>query len=296
MKIGLIDVDGHNYPNLALMKISAYYKHKSDNINWYSIFDQYDIVYKAKVFTFTPDYNITINNADKIIIGGTGYNSDNKIPEENIQPDYDLYKNASWYNNNTAYGFLTRGCPNKCSWCIVPKKEGDIKPYMDIKDVAQDYKNVVLMDNNILSCDYGLDQIKKIIDLGIKVDFNQGLDVRLIASNKEIPKLLSKVNWIRYIRIACDTKSQIPFIEKALKELNSYGIKNYRVFVYVLVKDIKDAHERVLFLKEKGCNPFAQPYRDFENNTHPTVEQKRFARWVNHRAIFNTVIWEDYKN
>jgi len=151
------------------------------------------------------------------------------------------------------------------------------------------------MDNNVLAHEHGLKQIEKIIKLGVKVDFNQGLDSRIIANDKSIAELLSKVKWIRYLRLACDTKSQIPYIEQSLENLNEYGLKNYRVFVYVLVKEIPDALERVMFLKEKGCIPFAQPYRDFINNKQPTNEQRRFARWVNHKAVFNTVEWSQYR-
>jgi hypothetical protein len=95
--------------------------------------------------------------------------------------------------------------------------------------------------------------------------------------------------------MACDTTSQIPHIEKALENLNSFGFKNYRTFVYVLVKDIPDAFQRVEYLKAKGCKPFAQPYRDFETNKEPSYEQRKFSRWVNHKAIFNTVQFADYR-
>lgn len=137
MNIGLIAVDSQ-YPNLALMKISAYHKQQGDNVEWYSMFGNYDIVYMAKVFTFTPDYQYAIPNADHIEKGGTGYDIVKKLPEyiDRLQPDYDLYG----IDPNLAYGFLTRGCPNKCKWCIVPKKEGKVTPYMDIEEIAQDRK------------------------------------------------------------------------------------------------------------------------------------------------------------
>jgi len=291
MNIGILDIDGHNFPNLALMKLSAFHKQKGDNVEFYSIFNNYDVVYKSKVFTFSNDYEHYINNAKEVISGGTGYNQYHNLQNEieHIMPDYSLY------NESKAYGFLTRGCPNKCNWCIVPKKEGAIVGNADITEFWNGQKEAILLDNNVLASDFGLKQIEKIIDLGIKIDFNQGLDARLIASNKDIAKLLSKVKWSRYLRMACDTKSQIPFIEKALANLNEYGLKNYKVFVYVLVKDIEDALLRINFLKQKGCSPFAQPYRDFENNILPTKKQKRVARWTNHKAIFKTVEFVDYR-
>jgi hypothetical protein len=289
MKIGLIDVDGHNFPNLALMKISAFHKAKGNSTKFVTI-GNYDKTYMSKTFTFSPDHNNGFGNYGEIIKGGTGFNKTNTLPDEieHIMPDYSLY------NENKAYGFLTRGCVNKCNWCIVPKKEGSIMKNADITEFWNGQKEAILLDNNVLAHDHGLRQIEKIIDLRIRVDFNQGLDARLIAENKDIAKLLSRVKWSRYLRMACDTKKQIPYIEKALSNLNEFGFKNYRAFVYLLVKEIEDAHLRAKFLKEKGCKPFAQPYRDFENKIIPSIEQKKFSRWVNHAAIFNKVDFFDY--
>jgi hypothetical protein len=110
-----------------------------------------------------------------------------------------------------------------------------------------------------------------------------------------IAKLLSKVKWYKPLRMACDTQSQIPHIEKAIKLLRKYNCTPSNYFVYVLVKDIDDALVRVEFLRSIKADPFAQPYRDFENNINPTKEQKNFARWVNHKAIFKSISWEQYK-
>ena len=121
MNIGLVDVDNHNFPNLALMKISAFHKQKGDNVEWANaLFGEYDIVYKAKVFTFTVDEDVCYN-AKSIICGGTGYDMTSKLPAEieHIYPDYELYN-----INDTAYGYLSRGCPRGCDFCIVGKKEG----------------------------------------------------------------------------------------------------------------------------------------------------------------------------
>jgi MoaA/NifB/PqqE/SkfB family radical SAM enzyme len=272
------------------MKISAYHKKMGDNVNWVTV-ENYDRTYLSKVFTFSPDFIHGFGNYGEIIKGGTGFKMTNTLPSEidKLCPDYSIYPKFK-----AAYGFLTRGCPNKCSWCVVPSKEGNIQPYADIEEFLQDRKEAVLMDNNVLAHEHGLNQIEKIIRLGIKVDFNQGLDARIIANDKSIAQLLSKVKWSRYLRLACDTKSQIPYIEKALLNLNEFGFKNYRVFVYVLVKDIQDSFERIEFLKKKGCSPFAQPFRDFKTNKEPNDEQKKFSRWVNHKAIFNSVEWSDY--
>ncbi|MBR2104843.1 MAG: radical SAM protein, partial [Bacteroidales bacterium] len=183
LKIALIDVDGHHYPNLALMKIARYYRQQGDVVEWYTPFDHYDIVYLSKVFTFTPDYLQVIPNADRIERGGTGYkNYEKTLPREidRMQPDYSIYPNI--VDDRSAYGFLTRGCIRTCKWCIVPKKEGILHPYMDIEEIAIEHRDrITLMDNNILASDYGLMQIEKIVKLALKVDFNQDLDCRLVT-------------------------------------------------------------------------------------------------------------------
>ena len=290
MQIGLLDIDGHNFPNLALMKIASFHRHKGDSVTWYDDFQgKFDIVYTSKVFTFTPDYGYYINS-DKVISGGTGYDATIKLSDEidRCLPDYSIYPNFK-----DAYGFLTRGCIRNCSWCIVPKKEGAIRAYCDIEDVLQGRKSAVLMDNNVLACDFGIKQIEKIVDLKCKVDFNQGLDCRLITD--EIAHLLFKVKWARYIRFSCDTIENLEPLLQAIEKLNRHGFKNYRIFVYLLVRDVNDANEIADVLKRIGATPFAQPYRDFENKVKPTAEQKQFARYVNHKAIFKSTEWKNYR-
>lgn len=182
MNIGLLAVDS-NYPNLALMKISAKHKVRGHSVEWYNQFNHYDKVYMTKVFSFTKDYMQYITNADCVEKGGTGYDIRKVLPMkiDRMQPDYSIYPQI---DSKTAYGFLTRGCPNRCKWCVVPKKEGNIAPYMDIEDIAIDgRKNIILMDNNVLASDYGLQQIEKIVSIGVRVDFNQGLDARLVTDD-----------------------------------------------------------------------------------------------------------------
>lgn len=293
MKIGLIDIDGHHFPNLALMKLSAWHKAQGDIVEWVNYFEDYDIVYKSKVFTFSKEDNTCIN-AERIVQAGTGYRDYKTVLPDEIEhlcPDYSLYPKFK-----EAYGFLTRGCPNKCPWCIVPGKEGLIRPHAGITEFLAGRKKAILMDNNVLASDWGLSQIEKILDLGVRVDFNQGLDARIVAGNPDIARLLSRVKWISHIRFACDTKAQIPSVEKAVRLLGDNGIKPEKIFCYVLIKqDTADALERLRFLKNLGIDPFAQPYRDFEGKVKITREQRRVARWCNHKAVFNTVDYVNYK-
>lgn len=293
MNIGLIDVDGHNFPNLALMKLSAWHKLQGDTVSWYSGIEHYDRVYMSKVFAFSPDDG-RIVQADEVVKGGSGYKMfDQWLPDEieHICPDYSLYP---MYKE--AYGFLTRGCVNKCRFCIVPRKEGVIRKHADISEFLDGRKSAILMDNNVLASDWGLQQIEKIISLRVKVDFNQGIDCRLIAKDKNIAKLLSQVPWIRYVRMAYDNSSITKEVITAISYLKEAGIRPYKCFFYMLVKDgqIEDAERRALKLRELGCVPFAMAYRDLDNNKPPSIEQRRFARWVNMKATFKSCSYSEY--
>lgn len=288
MKIGLIDVDGHHFPNLALMKLSAWHKRQGDTVEWWSGFAHYDRVYLSKVFTFTPDHD-TVIDADEIIRGGTGYKDYGSLPPEveTTFPDYSIYPQYT-----KAIGFLTRGCIRDCPWCVVPRKEGSIRPAADWDDILRpDSREIVFMDNNVLACDHGLDQIEQMGYEKVWVDFNQGLDARLITP--KVAKLLADLHWIRFVRLSCDTSAMLPVVEQAVSYLREAGVAPSRLWAYVLVQDVEDAHRRVLALEKMGVLPFAQPYRDFDGG-EPPQEQKVFARWVNIRSVHNSCTWEDY--
>lgn len=295
MKIGLIDVDGHHFPNLALGKISRFHKMQGDDVEWYDPFEHYDKVYMAKVFTFTQEYEYFIN-ADEVEKGGTGYDLHKTLHRDidRLQPDYNLYPNI---DKKTAYGFLTRGCPNRCKWCVVPKKEGNITPYMDVDEIAIEGRtHLILMDNNILACDYGLEQIEKIVNRQYKVDFNQALDARLV--DDEVAKMLARVNWIKRIRFGCDTPRQIEECERATSLLDKYGYKGEYFFYCILLDDLKESFKRVNHWRSKGRRflPHAQPYRDV-NNPHQIIPQwqKDLAGWVDKKWIFRTCEFPDFE-
>ncbi len=243
------------------------------------------------MFTFTKT-NMYL--PEKTLKGGTGYSLSSSLPDgiEHIFPDYTLYP-----QKNFALGFLTRGCPNKCKWCIVPEKEGKIRAHTNFEEFARkDTPHIIFMDNNVLAGEHGKKEIERLAKSDYKVDFNQGLDARIIADDDAIAKRLAKLKWFKPLRLACDTLSQMSAVERAVKKLRNHGCKPKQYFCYVLVReDIEDALERILFLKKLKVDPFAQPYRDLEGKTEPVKEQKDFARWVNHKAVFNTVPWEAYK-
>ena len=282
LNIALHDSDATGFPNLALMKLSAYHKAQGDSVEWWNPLLPYDRVYSSKVFTFTPECPYLPENT---IRGGTGYGVYDELPPEvdAMFPDYSLYPKC-----DHAIGFLTRGCIRACQWCVVPKKEGKIRPYRTWREIKRpDSRDIVFMDNNVLACQHGLEQIEDMGGENVRVDFNQGLDARLITD--DVAKMLAELKWINFIRMSADTDAMLNVVLTAIDRLGKYDVKPYKVFVYVLVQDIESAEKRVLSLREIGANPFAQPYRDFTTNAEPPLEQRQFARWVNHKAIFKTV-------
>ena len=281
MKIALHDSDKNKFPNLALMKLSSYHKALGDDVSWWNPLERFDKVYSSKVFTFTPE---ELMLPEETINGGTGYGIyDDLAPEiDACSPDYSIYPDVDY-----AIGFLTRGCIRNCPWCVVPKKEGKIRPYSTWQKVVRpDSRDIVFMDNNVLACDHGIEQMENMIGQNIRVDFNQGLDARLITP--EVAYILSGLKWIRSIRMSCDTDSMLDTVLGKVALLTRFGIKPYKIFVYLLVQDVKSAEFRALRLRDAGVDVFAQPYRDFENKIEPTQEMKDFARWVNRKPIFKS--------
>lgn len=290
MKIGLIDVDGHSgFPNLALMRLSAYHKRRGDEVEWWDGLTHYDRVYMSKVFTFTPDMD-TVINADEVITGGTGYKDYGSLPPEieATAPDYSIYPKFK-----QAIGFLTRGCIRNCPWCIVPRKEGGIHAAATWEEIKRpDSREIVFLDNNVLASGHGLEQIDRMGREKVWVDFNQGLDARLITP--EVARLLAGLRWIRFIRLSCDTGEMLPVIKQATAYLREAGAAPSRFWAYALVQDVEEAHRRVLALRDMGVEPFAQPYQDY-NGGEPTKEQKSFARWVNMKSAFRSCTWEEFR-
>lgn len=290
MRIGLLAVDS-NYPNLAMMKISTYHKTQGDCVEWYNPLCSYDRVYMAKVFGFTPDYGYYVR-ADEVERGGTGYDVGKKLPEEidRMKPDYSLYR----IDDNLAYGFLTRGCPNHCRWCIVPKKEGGIAPYMDIEEVADGRKNVILMDNNILAAAFGIQQLEKIISMKVRVDFNQGLDARLVTD--DIARLLARVKWLRDIRFGCDTPQQICEVERAAALIDRHGYRG-RYSLYCILMEFEESYRRVNYWKKKGRRfmPYCQPFRDVDNPRQIIPQwQHDMAQWADKKEYYMSCEFKDF--
>ncbi len=305
MRVGFIDVDSKNFPNIPLMKLSAHHKELGDTVEWYQPFGQrYDLVYMSKVFSFTPDFTDCIN-ADKVIKGGTGYcislndgkevfdaSKDICLPNEieHIYPDYSLYNIT-----DTAYGFLTRGCPRGCEFCIVGKKEGK-KSYKvaDLSEFWRGQKNIVLCDPNILACKDWEDLLTQLADSKANVDFNQGLDIRLMAPEKI--ELLNQIK-VKEIHFAWDRYDDKDFVLEKLEEfkrLSKKKINTHNSIVYTIVNfdtTFEQDLERIYTLRNMGYWAYVMIY----NKANCDKRYKDLQRWVNNRFIFSKCEkFEDY--
>jgi hypothetical protein len=288
-KIGLIDVDGHNFPNLALMKISAYFKAKGDHVEWAIPMLKYDMVCQSKVFDFSPDENTCIQ-CDQLIKGGTGYDLENKLPNEieTVYPDYSLY------GETKAYGFLTRGCPRNCPFCIVGRKEG-LKSYQvaDLRQFWNGQKEIVLCDPNTLACSNRLELLQQLVDSKAWVDFTQGLDIRFMTDDA-INKI--KQIKIKMLHFAWDRENQSDLIIRNLTAFKKATNIDYRqAKVYVLTNfetEFEFDLYRVYKLKELGYDPYIMIY----NKGKAPKKTRYLQRWVNNKIIFGICKkFEDYK-
>ncbi|MCM1530143.1 MAG: hypothetical protein NC093_09140 [Alistipes sp.] len=302
MKIGLWS-DSHNFPSLPLMKLSAYHKSIGDEVELFDRWNCYDLVYASKVFSFTDDIDTYPVQADEIRKGGTGYcisvqngrevfDSSNNTALlkdiEHIYPDYSLYPQY-----NYATGFLTRGCPRNCGFCVVGKKEGLRSCQVaDLSEFWRGQKEIKLLDPNILACK---DHEKLLIQLGesgSRIDFTQGLDIRLVN-----PDNIALLNAIRspILHFAWDNPTQD--LTKYFKLFSEHStIKSYRnKIVYVLTNfnsTIDEDLYRIYTLRELGYSPYVMIYQ----KENAPQEIKRLQRWVNCRWIFRSVDkFEDYK-
>jgi len=308
MRIGLIDVDGHNYPNLPLMKLSAWHKSQGDHVEWYEpMFSGHmDKVYMSKVFSFTPDYEYYID-ADEVVKGGTGYaitlqdgverydkTKDQPLPHEveHIYPDYSLYPE---YTKDTAYGFLTRGCPRGCGFCHVEAKEGRCSHKVaDLSEFWNGQKNVVLCDPNILACSEHLDLLQQLADSKAKVNFNQGLDIRLI--NDRNLELLKEIR-LDSIHFAFDRWQDKDIIEPRLRkfaEKTGYNRNKGRVMVYILTNfdtTIEQDIYRIQLCRELNFSPYPMIY----DKEHCKPVYRDLQRWCSNFIFWSVKTFEEYR-
>jgi hypothetical protein len=288
--IGLYDVDS-KIPNLSLMRISGYYRQQGIPTELYMPIRRhlYDRIYASKIFNFSSAEMITPD----MIVGGTGIDLKIELPAEmqEADPDYGLY------NFPHSIGFAMRGCRFKCSFCVVPEKEGRARANHSIAKIwtnrGSDF--LWLLDNDFFGNPQWRERIEEIRELNLRVCFLQGLNIRIITEEQAHAlasvRFRSKSGKASVCSFAWDRIRDEKWIRRGIDRLQSAGIKTWQMQFFVLIgydtTEEEDLH-RVRMLKSLGCDPYAMPY----DKTDPY--QKKFCRWVNHRAIFQSVEWEDY--
>lgn len=281
-------------------------------MEWYeplfhSVGEPFGRVYMSKVFSFTPDYPYYVN-ATEISKGGSGYcislengkevyhkENDSQLPYEieHIYPDYSLYPQLT---KDTAYGFMSRGCPRGCDFCHVGAKEG-CRAYKvaDLSEFWREQKNIVLLDPNPIACREWKDILHQLIDSGAWVDFSQGVDIRLMTKEKaEMIKQIKIKNihfaWDRYE----DKEAVIPRL-KEFKRITGWDKRKMTVYVLTNFDTTTDQDlERIYMLRDIGYSPYVMIYG--REHTRATDTVRRIQRWVNSRVIFRQVErFENYK-
>jgi hypothetical protein len=275
MKILLIDIDS-KIPNLALKKIEKYYLNKGDEIIWNNELMQYccDKIYVSCIFTKNKDRCKDWEN--KAEIGGTGYDLYKKLPYEIevIKP------RINW-------GFTTRGCIRNCEFCFVPRKEGKIRIEGDIYDIWDGKsKELVIMDNNILALpEHFLSIINQIRKEKLIVDFNQGLDIRLLTDElaEELKKTRHREYKFSWDNLDWELEEKFRWLYSRLKRCTIFVLCGFNT-------TFEDDLNKLKILKLLGHNGYVMRYEKiYSDKKYITL-----ARWVNQHHIFQAYSFEEF--
>lgn len=307
-RIGLIDVDGHNFPNLALMRISAYHKSIGDTVEWWwSDLEHYDIVYKSKIFSdaYTKDVPDPFN-ADKIYKGGTGYcislgedgrehfdtAKNNVLPDdiERMFPDYSIYPQYDY-----AIAMTSRGCPRGCSFCHVQAKEGKCSTKVaNVSDFYAGQKLIQVCDPNITACKDKRELFQQYKETGARIDFNQGLDIRLLNEEDIADLKQMKLNTIHFAwdNPKEDLKPKFKMFAEAFDVKSKAHGRNGMVYCLTNYNSTMEENlYRIYTLRDLGFDPYVMVY----DKPHAPQEIKNLQRWVNNKIIFySTKRFEEY--
>lgn len=298
-RVLLIDIDSV-IPNLALMKISAYYKAHGDIVGFNVTEPTHAyiscIFKKNKTRVDSAAFMLWIENPDIIIDkGGPGYDLKKTLPEdiEAIPPDYSLYPGIDY-----ALGFTTRGCIRKCPFCIVPIKEGKLRHIQPIESIYRpEYGAIKLLDNNILA---DPDNFKHIVDFcadhKLKLDVSQGLDIRLL--NEDLAQYIARINPLKKLDFAFDDIKEEPAIRRGIDLLKNAGVDVRGMVQFYVYCDrsngpygIDSAVYRCQLLKSLGTNAYVMLNID----AAPSEDMKHLKRWANRKALYWACDFNQYR-
>lgn len=309
LKVGLIDVDGHNFPNLALMRISAWHKARGDEVEWWwSDFVHYDIVYMSKIFSdaYSPDVPEPMN-ADKVVKGGSGYcirlengkeiydkSKDTQLPPEveHMFPDYSIYPQFDF-----AISMTSRGCPRGCAFCHVAAKEGRCsRKVADVKDFWNGQKEIRILDPNITACREKRDLMRQYRETGAVLDFTQGLDIRCLNEDD-----IEDINHMRLRTLHFAWDNPADDLEKKFRAFAERFRRKTKIGMVYCLTNYEDVSEqehidralmRVYTLRDMGYDPYVMIY----NKPDAPRRIRDLQRWCNNKIIFKSCRrFEDYK-
>lgn len=284
------------------MRLSTYHKQLGDTVTLardnYPLFENYDKTYISCIFRWNRESALRTSEQcfGEIDKGGTGFDIDKCLPDiiQNLQPDYEIYPEC-----NYAIGFISRGCIRKCKWCVVPRKEGDLKRVSTAQEIVGEKKRVIFLDNNFLALpDYEVD-LKWLAEKTTMIDFNQGLDARLV--DKKASQLLAACKWYSGIRLALDSNAMINHVQKAIDNLEEFGVNPSKIRIYTLMgfAGFESDVERLIKINEWGCAPFPMGY--VNNNTGEKEMKgwdkelfKKYIRLISRLPMAKSV-WRDFR-
>lgn len=280
MRIGLIDIEPKIY-NTAYMQLAGYHKKRGDSVEWWSPLThrQFDHVYCSSIFSYTKKHTVP----KRTICGGTGFDITSRLSQEieAADLDYSIYPDCQ-----TSYIWFSRGCIRDCPFCIVRQKEGKIRP-VEPKNLNPNGRYITIMDNNFFASEKWPSAIAWLRYRKQQVDIQQGIDARLLTA--KMCKALLTLRHYKQIHIAWDNPKED--LEPKLREITKI-IRPWRLMCYVLIgfwsTEEEDLH-RIDTLRSLGIDPFVMPFDRRE------LYQRAFARWVNHKGIFKSMPWPDYK-
>jgi ParB/RepB/Spo0J family partition protein len=306
VKIGIWS-DAVHFPNLPLMKLSTYHKAQGDTVEHIAAGGHYDKVYLSKTFFLPQLRNIPQEQppffADMVVKGGTGYairtdggkemyeqEDDTPLPPEieNLCPDYSLYPDRE----NAAYGFLTRGCPNNCKFCIVTQKEGTCS--RQVANTGQFWRGqskIRLLDPNLLACRDRESILKELIATKARIDFTQGLDARLMT--EDIAQLINRMK-LDMVHFAFDNVKHESSVIRGLETFKKHykgGDRNLRVYVLTnFDSTLTEDWHRVCAVRKCSYYPYVMIY---QKGTHPQFLTD-LARWANNPRLYRTTDFGGY--